>query len=120
MATGAVILVVEEEAHEREAIAAQLEGEGFTVRGVDAGDEAVAILEAGGIAALVTDAHLPGGIEGYELARLARERFPDLAVVMMSGHSDASSGPLPDGAAFIAKPYILEHLVPTLRRLLPA
>jgi hypothetical protein len=37
---------------------------------------------------------------------------------MMSGHSDASSGPVPEGADFIAKPYLLEHLAPTLHRMI--
>jgi DNA-binding LytR/AlgR family response regulator len=60
----------------------------------------------------------PGSIDGYELARVVRERHPDLAVVLISGHSDASSGPVPEGGAFVAKPYLLEHLVPTLRRMM--
>lgn len=112
------VLVVEEETHEREAIADQLAAAGFAVTGVDTTDEALAILESRAMAALVTDAHLPGRIDGHELARLVRERHPGMAVVMMSGHSDASSGPLPEGAAFVAKPYVLEHLVPTLRRMI--
>jgi hypothetical protein len=37
---------------------------------------------------------------------------------MMSGHSDASSGPIPEGADFIAKPYLFEHLAHTLHRLI--
>jgi DNA-binding response OmpR family regulator len=114
---GPAILLVEEEAHQREAIAAHLEAAGFRVQGAGSTDEAIAYLDAGAVAALVTDAHLPGPIDGFELARLARERFEGVAVVMMSGHSDASSGPLPEGAAFVAKPYVLEHLVPTLRRM---
>jgi hypothetical protein len=61
----------------------------------------------------VTDAHVTGTIDGFELARLVRERWPAIAVVMMSGHSDASSGPVPEGADFIAKPYLFEHLAPT-------
>lgn len=112
---GATVLVVEEETHEREAILEHLAEAGFAAQGVESADEALALLDGRSFAALVTDAHLPGRVEGYELARIARERFPAMAVVMMSGHSDASSGPLPDGAAFVAKPYVLEHLVPTLR-----
>jgi CheY-like chemotaxis protein len=114
------VLVVEEETHELDAIAEHLAGAGFSVLRAGSTDEALAILEKGAPAALVTDAHLPGRIDGHELARLARERFPALAVVMMSGHSDASSGPLPEGAAFVAKPYLLERLVPTLRQMIAA
>jgi hypothetical protein len=39
-------------------------------------------------------------------------------VIMMSGHSDASSGPIPEGGTFIAKQYLLDHLAPILKRLL--
>jgi DNA-binding NtrC family response regulator len=47
-----------------------------------------------------------------------RKRWPDLAVVMVSGHSDATSGPIPEAGEFIAKPYLPTHLVPTLNRLI--
>jgi DNA-binding NtrC family response regulator len=119
MDSQAVVLVVEEETHQREAILDHLREAGFRAEGVDTTDAALARLEGGAVAALVTDAHLPGRVDGVELARLMRERRPDLAVVMMSGHSDESSGPVPDGAAFVAKPYLLERLVPTLRSLMP-
>ncbi|WP_188312078.1 response regulator [Salinarimonas soli] len=111
------VLVVEEETHQREAIVSHLEAAGFSALGVESTDEALGLLRARTILALVTDAHLPGPMDGFELAQTARERFADLPVVMMSGHSDASSGALPEGAAFVAKPYLLEHLVPTLRRM---
>jgi hypothetical protein len=39
---------------------------------------------------------------------------------MMSGHSDATSGPIPEGAEFIGKPYLLSQLAPTLRRMTKA
>jgi hypothetical protein len=52
------------------------------------------------------------------LVRKVREIRPEIAVVMISGHSDPSSGPVPEGAAFVAKPYLLEHLAPTLRRMI--
>ena len=120
MSTGSdapAVLVVEEETHQREAIVAHLEAAGFPALGVESTDAARGILKVRPLVALVTDAHLPGPIDGFELAQAARELFADLPVVMMSGHSDASAGPLPEGAAFVAKPYLLEHLVPTLRRM---
>ena len=66
----------------------------------------------------MTDAHVPGQIDGSELARVVRERWPEMAVVMMSGHSDPSSGPLPEGVEFVAKPYLTDRLVPASRTLL--
>jgi DNA-binding NtrC family response regulator len=113
-----VILLVEEDTRQRKDILAYLNRE-FRVFEAGETDGALALLEArADVQGLVTDAHVTGTLDGYELARLVRQRWPEIAVVMMSGHSDASSGPVPDGAEFIAKPYLLEHLAPTLRRMI--
>jgi DNA-binding NtrC family response regulator len=96
-----------------------LQEHGFAVEVVDNSDAALALLEKrSDIQGLVTDAHVPGKIDGFELAALVRERWPRIAVVMMSGHSDASSGPIPDGGDFVSKPYLFSHLVPALNRLM--
>jgi DNA-binding NtrC family response regulator len=114
-----VIVLVDEEPTMRQAIVHHLQEAHFEVLEAVDSDAALALLEErGAVHALVTDAHVPGQIDGFELAGRARKRWPDLAVVMMSGHSDATSGPVPDGAEFIAKPYLSTHLVPTLNRLL--
>ena len=114
-----MIVLVEDEPSEREPIARHLRENGFSVEVVDDSDAALALLnKRSDIGGLVTDAHVPGGIDGFELAALARERWPDLAVVMMSGHSDASSGPVPEGGDFVSKPYLFSHLVPALNRLM--
>ena len=114
-----VILVVEEEAMESAAIAEHLESAGFAVLQADSTDEAEAMLEKrADVAALVTDAHLPGRMDGSELARAIRGRRPDLLVILMSGHSDLRDDEMPEGVEFISKPYLLDRLAPTLRRLL--
>ena len=114
-----VIVLVEDEPSEREPIMRHLQEQGFAVELVDNSDAALALLEKrSDIQGLVTDAHVPGKIDGFELAALVRERWPEIAVVMMSGHSDASSGPIPEGGDFVSKPYLFSHLVPALNRLL--
>jgi DNA-binding response OmpR family regulator len=114
-----MIVLVEDEPSEREPIARHLQEHGFSVEVVDDSDAALALLKKrSDIRGLVTDAHVPGKIDGLELAALVRERWPDLAVVMMSGHSDESSGPIPDGGDFVSKPYLFSHLVPALNRLM--
>jgi DNA-binding response OmpR family regulator len=114
-----MIVLVEDEPSEREPIARHLQEHGFSVEVVDNSDAALALLKKrSDIRGLVTDAHVPGKIDGFELAALVRERWPDLAVVMMSGHSDESSGPIPDGGDFVSKPYLFSHLVPALNRLM--
>lgn len=117
--TQSAVLVVEEETDLQRALVEHLNASGFAAEGVATSDEALRIVEQrADLKALVTDAHLPGGIEGYTLASLAQERRPDLALILTSGHSDPTSGPVPDGAVFIAKPYLSEHLSATLKRIL--
>jgi DNA-binding NtrC family response regulator len=114
-----LIVLVEEETMEREVFTEYLESTGFAVLDAADTDMGLALLEAhGAVRGLVTDAHVPGQIDGCELAQVACERWPHLAVVMMSGHSDATSGPVPDGGEFISKPYLLQHLAPTLSRMI--
>ncbi len=114
-----MIVLVQDEPFERDPIARHLQEHGFSVEVVDNSDAALALLKKrSDIRGLVTDAHVPGKIDGFELAALVRERWPDLAVVMMSGHSDESSGPIPDGGDFVSKPYLFSHLVPALNRLM--
>jgi DNA-binding response OmpR family regulator len=112
----ALVVLVEEETDERLFIAEHLADAGFDVLGAETSDAGLRLLESHAEAtALVTDAHVPGEIDGYELAHLARERWPRLKVVMMSGHSDETSGPLPEGAIFVSKPNLTTRLVPALR-----
>ncbi len=114
-----LVLLTEEDSRVRQDIARYLVQEGFSVVEASDSSEAMAVLRGGQpVRALVTDAHVPGEIDGFELAAAAARRPPDRAVVLVSGHSDSSSGPVPEGGAFVAKPYLLEHLAPTLRRLM--
>jgi DNA-binding transcriptional LysR family regulator len=81
-----VIILVEEEADEREAIAALLIEAGFEVAHAATTDEGLALLTTHkAAAALVTDAHVPGSIDGWELAQEARQRWPEMAVVVTVG-----------------------------------
>ena len=115
----AIIILVEEEQDQRRVIAGLLDAAGFAVRATETTDEALRLLDATPDAAgLVTDAHVPGGIDGWELAQRARARRPGLAVILMSGHSDPSSGPLPEGAAFVLKPNVPASLGATLREMI--
>ena len=112
-----VVILAEEDAVQRMDVTDHLDQAGFKVFAAADADEALAMLQARpDVQAFVTDAHLPGQIDGFKLARVARERWPGMAVVLVSGHSDASSGPVPDGAEFVSKPNLLEDLAPTLRR----
>jgi DNA-binding NtrC family response regulator len=114
-----LVLLIEEETSERLVLAEHLNEGGYDVIESSDSDHALQVLQSeSGIRAVVTDAHVPGAIDGFELARTVCERWPGIATIMTSGHSDPSSGPVPQGSEFIVKPYLLERLLPTLKRLL--
>ena len=108
------MLYVEDEALLRELAITVLNEAGFSVTAIQSGREAMAALEAPDslICALVTDIDLGGAPNGWEVARRARELFPDLPIIYVSGgsaHEWTSMG-VP-GSVLVAKPYAVAQLV---------
>ncbi|MGY2260844.1 response regulator [Pseudomonas sp. SDO55104_S430] len=68
-------------------------------------------------ALIIADLGLPGRVQGAELARLVRERWPDIPVIITSGWTDAVVG-LPANTIFLAKPWRVEALVTAVMHLL--
>jgi CheY-like chemotaxis protein len=106
------VLVVEDEGLVRLMVVQALDDAGFALR--EAGDASAAldILSAEGrIGLMVTDLGLPG-VDGRELADLARAQRPDLKILFMTGYADAQrlEQPLPRGMDLIAKPFDLDDL----------
>jgi PAS domain S-box-containing protein len=104
------ILVVEDEASVRDLVTLVLTRFGYTT--LTASDGAGALVLWGRhrdrIRMLVTDAVMPGGLSGTDLARRILQENPDLPVICMSGHLPTrgqEQEPLPDGAAFLRKPF---------------
>jgi CheY-like chemotaxis protein len=72
---------------------------------------------------LFTDIVMPGGINGWELAELARRARPELRVLLTSGYALetlTAHGHLRDGSAILAKPYRKAELSRHLRAALSA
>ncbi len=66
---------------------------------------------------LITDVGLPG-INGVELARLLRQRIPELKIICMSGYM-LPSHPV-ESVRFLEKPFRPEDLLGVVRELLGA
>lgn len=103
---GVVALVVEDETIIRMETADLLDDAGFDV--IEAWNAATALRQLErrtGIRLLVTDVHMPGALDGFGLARTVAARWPDVAILVISGVAEPRSGDLPEGARFIPKPF---------------
>ena len=118
-ASQVVVLLVEDEILIRLMAADEFRDHGYSVIEASNADEALAILGSEAVVDLVfTDVRMPGSLDGIGLARLIRDRYPGLPVLMASGHmnpGDASG--LVDG--FFVKPYDPAKVARFIRLLFP-
>jgi len=119
---GETVLAVEDNAGMRRIVLRQLRELGYRVLEAETADAALLILERERVDLLFTDIVMPGEIDGYELARVARSRWPDLKVVLTSGFPEAkvngNSGPALVTKRLLTKPYRQVDLARTLREAL--
>ena len=114
----ATVLVVEDEALVRGMIAEELRDAGFDV--LEAGDGEVAsgfLTTSAAVDVLFTDIRLPGQLDGWAIARLARQLRSNLPVIYATGYTVDRSAEVP-GAIFLNKPYQPSQIVETIDRLL--
>jgi len=108
------ILIVDDEAGIRRSLEGVLGDEGFETSTASTGEEALDVLEGGGNPDLVLlDVALPGR-DGVEILLAIATRWPDLPVVMMSGHGTIETAVKTTkyGAYdFIEKPLSLDKLL---------
>ena len=114
-----VIVVVEDEWLIRMNAADHLKSYGFEI--LEAGNSLEALeflhLHHWAIALLFTDVHMPGDMNGLELARHARAHWPWIAILIASGQARLSQDDIPAGSRFLSKPYDIEHMAAHVREL---
>ena len=118
------VLVVEDDGEVRATVVEMLGDLGYRVlKAVDA-QSALNVVESGvQIDMLFTDVVMPGTLKSPELARKARERLPDIAVLFTSGYTENSivhGGKLDAGLELLSKPYTREALARKFRQVLNA
>ena len=115
-----MILVAEDDEHVRETVVAMLSDLGYRVLKAKDAQSALSIIESGmPIDLLFTDVIMPGPLKSTELARKARERMPNLAVLFTSGYTeDAFAGSEAVGVDLLSKPYSRDTLAVKLRQTL--
>ena len=117
------ILVVEDDQSIQSIVEAALADGGFEATIASSGEEALTLLQDnhGKYRALVTDVNLLGRIDGWEIARHAREIDPAFPVVYMTGAAAdhwASHG-VPN-SVLLTKPFAPAQLVTAVSQLLNA
>jgi CheY-like chemotaxis protein len=115
MMSNFVALIVEDDPFQREFLADLLKSEGLDVLECENAEVAELVLATTGteLRALVTDIQLSGGMSGVELAQYAKDRFPGLNVVMVSGRD---SSQVPHDIHFLLKPYVPKQLLDAVLR----
>jgi len=115
------ILVVEDEAAVRRALARTLAGLGYHVLIASDGADALRIAaDLGGIDLLLSDVIMPG-IDGPEVAARLRARWPTLRVLFVSGYSDdrlERAGALGPRDRLLPKPYTAKDLATAVREVI--
>jgi PAS domain S-box-containing protein len=116
------ILVVEDDDEVREVVIDMLTELGYCViKAKDAAAGLVVIDSGIPIDLVFTDVMMPGPLRSPELARKAKERLPNVAVLFTSGYTQNAivhGGRLDPGVELLAKPYTRDALARKVRHVL--
>lgn len=113
------ILLADDDGAVRDLVKRALTSDGHTVLTAEDGSEALKLFEADadGISAIVTDVDMPG-LDGLSLAKQARARKPQIAIIFMSAFADQLDRTKALGAErllSITKPFTLEQIRQAVR-----
>ena len=101
------VLIVEDDAELRSLTAALFEDEQMDTIECESAEAALATLLIGGreVAMIFADVRLRGVMDGIDLAREVKMRWPLLPVILTSGHALKRIRELPPGVAYMPKPW---------------
>src|ERR1700760_4329200 len=116
------VLVVEDDEEVRDVAVSMLTELGYRVVKARDAASALVVVDSGiPIDLIFTDVMMPGTLRRPELARKAKERLPDVAVLFTSGYTQNAivhGGRLDPGVELLAKPYTREGLARKIRHVL--
>jgi two-component system OmpR family response regulator len=112
------LLLVDDEQEFLEPMAARLARRRLICRTAQSGEEALNILQKESFNCAVVDVMMPG-MDGLELLRRMRRDYPDVVVVLLTGHASVELGVqgMELGAfEYLMKPVEFDELLDTIRR----
>src|SRR6266849_6767429 len=110
------LLIVEDEAPLRQAVAEQLADRGYHVEQADSGEAAIARLADFAFDIIITDLRLPG-IDGSAVVEAAVGRYPEIIAIVITGYGtvkDAVDAIKRGACDFVSKPFQFAELAPVL------
>ena len=117
-----LVLLVDDEVLIHDLVAEALVEAGYAVAPAHDGDAALALVETSdGLRGLITDINLGSGPNGWEVAKRARQLYPQVAVVYVSGGNPQEwvSEGVPN-SAMITKPFAPAQVVTAISSLINA
>ena len=116
-----MILLAEDDLRVLDSMQETLEQGGYAVQAASSGEEAIHLLWhlEQPISGLVTDIRLGAGPNGWDVARTARERYPELPIVYMTGENplEWTSQGVPK-SILLQKPFAAAQLVTAMSTLM--
>jgi CheY-like chemotaxis protein len=111
------ILVCEDDPLVRMAIVDYLVDHGCAVMEAGSGEDAVAFIDGPDqhLDVLFTDIRLGGALNGWDVAEIFRDRFPNVRVLYASGYSIEPRRDVVK-SEFFAKPYLLDDVLEACKR----
>src|SRR5438105_3592013 len=113
------IVVVDDEAPARSAVARLLQERGYTVYALESGQQAIDFANTTPFDVLLTDFRMPGGLDGLTTVRMVRRINPQVVTIIMTGHSsiDLAIQSLNLGVhGFVVKPFTAFELTRTIEQ----
>lgn len=105
------VVVAEDEKLIRMLAAERFADAGYNVIESGHAGEALAALRDSVVHILFTDIHMPGGMDGLSLARLVRQQWPFIHILVASGDYHPASEEMPSGGCFFRKPYLIDRVL---------
>ncbi len=107
------LLMVDDEVDFLDTLLRRLKKRGFSVKGVKDGQEALSTLKCEPYDVVILDVKMPG-MDGIEVLRRIKEDFPDVEVIMLTGHANvevAIRGIELGAFDYLMKPMDIDELV---------
>ena len=111
------VLIIDDEGQFVDAVVERLRLRGFEANGVTSGHDAMELLRQKSYDVVLLDVKMPG-LGGLEVIRKVKEKWPDLQVVMLTGHGssqDAEKGMELGAFEYVMKPVNIDDLTDILR-----